>query len=45
VVINRLAGVTASIATVRLAAGRCTCDAMTPVLPLLDQLAEQEQQP
>lgn len=43
-VLNQLAGVTGTLAAARQAAMRCTCGAMVPILPLLDNLLERKEQ-
>lgn len=42
VVINQLAGITGSLALIKTAAERCTCGAVTPVMPLIDNLLSKE---
>lgn len=41
-VINQLAGITGTLSLVQAAASRCTCGAVAPVLPLIENLLAKE---
>lgn len=43
-VLNRLAGITGTLALVKAAAERCTCGATAPVLPLIERLLAREEE-